>query len=76
LSRTEQGGIAYFELGTGPVAVFRHGFPLNSFQWRGVIPLPADIRVGRHRPRPRHWLALAELTGCTRILKIKKGQSN
>ena len=42
--RTDQGRIAYFELGTGPVAVFLHGFPLNSFQWRGVIPQLAEYR--------------------------------
>ena len=23
----------------------------------------ADIRAGRRRPHPRHWLALAELVG-------------
>jgi haloalkane dehalogenase len=23
--------------GAGPVALFLHGFPLSSFQWRGVI---------------------------------------
>jgi hypothetical protein len=23
----------------------------------------ADIRVGRHRPHPRHWQALADLVG-------------
>ena len=42
--KTEQGRIAYFDLGTGPVAVFLHGFPLNSFQWRGVIPRLAEYR--------------------------------
>lgn len=34
---TRFGRIAYVELGTGPVALFLHGFPLSSFQWRGVI---------------------------------------
>src|SRR5215510_7411498 len=48
--RTKQGRIAYFELGTGPVAVFLHGFPLNSFQWRGVIPRLAEYRQ-MHRAR-------------------------
>jgi len=42
--RTEQGRIAYVERGSGPVAVFLHGFPLNSFQWRGVIPRLAEYR--------------------------------
>ncbi|MGH8291390.1 MAG: alpha/beta fold hydrolase [Steroidobacteraceae bacterium] len=31
------GRIAYIDRGTGPVALFLHGFPLNSFQWRGAI---------------------------------------
>ena len=26
-------------------------------------PYAADIRAGRHRPHPRHWLGLAELAG-------------
>ena len=26
-------------------------------------PYAADIRAGRHRPHPRHWLALAQLVG-------------
>lgn len=34
---TRFGRIAYTERGAGPVALFLHGFPLNSFQWRGVI---------------------------------------
>jgi haloalkane dehalogenase len=35
---TDQGRIAYIDEGKGPAALFLHGFPLNSFQWRGVIP--------------------------------------
>src|SRR5271170_1319552 len=31
------GRIAYVERGQGPVALLLHGFPLSSFQWRGVI---------------------------------------
>jgi pimeloyl-ACP methyl ester carboxylesterase len=34
---TRFGRIAYIERGTGSVALFLHGFPLSSFQWRGVI---------------------------------------
>jgi haloalkane dehalogenase len=34
---TRFGDIAYVERGTGPVALFLHGFPLNSFQWRGAF---------------------------------------
>jgi haloalkane dehalogenase len=35
---TDQGRIAYIDKGNGPAALFLHGFPLNGFQWRGVIP--------------------------------------
>lgn len=31
------GRIAYIDRGTGPAVLFLHGFPLNSFQWRGAI---------------------------------------
>lgn len=34
---TTHGRVAYFERGSGPAALFVHGFPLNSFQWRGAI---------------------------------------
>jgi len=34
---TRFGDIAYVERGAGPVALFLHGFPLNSFQWRGAF---------------------------------------
>lgn len=36
--RTSQGRIAYLDRGRGTIALFLHGFPLNSFQWRGIIP--------------------------------------
>jgi haloalkane dehalogenase len=29
--------VAYIERGKGPVALFLHGFPLNSYQWRGAL---------------------------------------
>lgn len=35
--KTRFGRIAYFERGSGPAALFLHGFPLNSFQWRGAL---------------------------------------
>src|SRR5687767_8060910 len=38
------GRIAYVERGTGPVAIFVHGFPLNGFQWRDVMESVADVR--------------------------------
>lgn len=34
---TAFGRIAYIDRGTGPAVLFLHGFPLNSFQWRGAI---------------------------------------
>ncbi len=41
---TDQGRIAYIDKGTGSGALFLHGFPLNSFQWRGVIPQLSKLR--------------------------------
>jgi haloalkane dehalogenase len=41
---TDYGRIAYVERGEGPAALFLHGFPLNSFQWRGVIPQLSGAR--------------------------------
>jgi haloalkane dehalogenase len=38
------GRIAYTDMGRGEAALFLHGFPLNGFQWRGVIE-----RVASHR---------------------------
>ena len=38
------GRIAYVERGTGPVALFLHGAPLNGFQWRGALDRLADLR--------------------------------
>jgi haloalkane dehalogenase len=34
---TSYGRIAYIDRGTGDAVLFLHGFPLSSFQWRGVI---------------------------------------
>src|SRR5262245_36789364 len=31
------GRIAYLDRGRGDAVLFLHGFPLNSFQWRGAI---------------------------------------
>jgi haloalkane dehalogenase len=41
---TEQGRIAFIDQGKGAGALFLHGFPLNSFQWRGVIPQLSALR--------------------------------
>lgn len=39
-----QGRVAYVERGSGPAALFLHGFPLNGLQWRGVLPRLAAYR--------------------------------
>jgi len=36
-AQTSFGRIAYVERGRGEAALFLHGFPLNSFQWRGAL---------------------------------------
>ena len=36
-AETAFGRIAYVEQGSGPVALFVHGFPLNGFAWRGTL---------------------------------------
>jgi len=43
-AQTSFGRIAHIDRGTGPAALFLHGFPLNSFQWRGAID-----RLSAHR---------------------------
>ena len=42
--KTPYGRVAYVERGRGPAALFLHGFPLNGFQWRGVLGLLAPHR--------------------------------
>ena len=41
---TAFGDIALVEQGQGEAALFLHGFPLNGFQWRGVLPRLAAYR--------------------------------
>src|SRR4030095_1058026 len=43
-AQTSFGRIAYVQRGTGDAALFLHGFPLNSFQWRGALE-----RLAAHR---------------------------
>lgn len=43
-AQTSFGNIAYVDRGSGDAALFLHGFPLNSFQWRGAFD-----RLARHR---------------------------
>src|SRR4051812_37213689 len=38
------GRIVYVERGKGKAALFLHGFPLNSFQWRGALELLSGTR--------------------------------
>jgi len=38
------GRVAYVEHGHGPAALFVHGYPLNSYQWRGALE-----RLHKHR---------------------------
>jgi pimeloyl-ACP methyl ester carboxylesterase len=42
--RTTFGDIAHVERGSGPAALFLHGFPLNGFQWRGALERLAPER--------------------------------
>jgi haloalkane dehalogenase len=42
--RLPMGRIAYLERGRGPAALFLHGLPLNSYQWRGALE-----RLSGHR---------------------------
>lgn len=43
-TRTAFGRIAHVERGSGPAALFLHGFPLNAFQWRGALDRLAPYR--------------------------------
>jgi len=43
-AETSFGRIAYVERGKGKAALFLHGFPLNSFQWRGALELLSGTR--------------------------------
>lgn len=40
----DQGRISFLDIGSGPAALFLHGFPLNSFQWRSAIPQLSRVR--------------------------------
>lgn len=59
---TPQGRIAVVEQGTGPAALFLHGFPLSSFQWRDAVAAlaahrrciaPDFLGLGFSEPGPR-----------------------
>ena len=43
-AQTAFGRIAHIDRGTGPAALFLHGFPLSSFQWRGAIDRLSSLR--------------------------------
>lgn len=68
-AETTFGRIAYVERGAGEAALFLHGFPLNGFQWRGVLPRLAPYRrciapdflgLGYTEPAPGQGLAPVE----------------
>ena len=42
--QTRFGRIAYIDRGAGEAALFLHGFPLNSFQWRGALDRLSPFR--------------------------------
>ena len=46
--RTKFGKIAYVERGSGDVALFLHGFPLNGFQWRALSIACRSIVAASH----------------------------
>ena len=60
----DKGRIAYVDVGTGPAALFLHGFPLNGFQWRGVIPKLSRFR----RCIAQDWMGLG-------YTEVAEGQS-
>src|SRR3569623_123236 len=41
---TRFGRIACVERGKGPLALFLHAWPLNSYEWRGVLGPLSDVR--------------------------------
>lgn len=43
-AKTRFGNIAYIDHGRGDAVLFLHGFPLNSFQWRGAIERLSPLR--------------------------------
>jgi haloalkane dehalogenase len=45
ITRTRHGEIAFLSHGVGRAALLLHGFPLNSFRWRGVMELLAPRRL-------------------------------
>src|SRR5882757_11012152 len=53
-AETACGRIAYIDRGTGEAALFLHGFPLSSFQWRGAI----DRLSAQRRCLAPDWMGL------------------
>jgi len=41
---TPYGRIATYEMGTGPAALFVHGYPLSAYHWRHQLTALADVR--------------------------------
>src|SRR5262249_27467550 len=42
---TRSGRVAYVERGSGPVALFVHGFPLCGYQWRHALAEVSSLRT-------------------------------
>lgn len=66
---TPFGRVAYWERGSGPAAIFLHGFPLNGYHWRGALTRLSDIRqciapdlmgLGHTQPAAGQGLAFAD----------------
>jgi haloalkane dehalogenase len=83
--KTSFGKIAYIEQGQGQAALFLHGFPLNSFQWRGVIPLlaahrrciaPDFLSLGFTEAREGQSVALGEQAAMLSVLLDKLSVSS
>ncbi|HEY9132297.1 MAG TPA: alpha/beta hydrolase [Dyella sp.] len=71
-ARTRYGNIAYIERGEGQVALFLHGFPLNGFQWRGVLPRLAPYR----RCIAPDWLSLGHTEVAAGIAVTPQAQAD
>ena len=65
-AKLPQGRIAYVDRGHGDVVLFLHGFPVNSYQWRGAIDrlqgerrcVAADfLGLGHTQPAPGQSVA-------------------
>lgn len=58
--------VAYIDVGHGPAALFLHGYPLNSYQWRGALErlhthrrciAPDLMSLGLTEPHPNQTIS-------------------